>query len=192
MDLPDISDSDSEISADREYYLHYIGTKAVYVTSQRGGQQLEVNRYLHRLTGANDRKKIFKCIRDDCKCRIHVNLDTQVISQINNWHQHSDDRLEVGKRVFRKALKDKTKQNIKKSLAQLHTETTREVYQQLDVGEYEKAEIHRHYLNYRGTVNRVKSNEIRLPKSVAEKCHESFANQITFLGDPIGKPRTGL
>lgn len=124
--------------SDLEHYFEdlssqYLEKAAEYVTSQRGDKQLKLSRYLHPLHSTSKKEKIFKCV-DDCKCRVHVDLteDINIICHIGNRHNHSDDRLEVGKHVFRKALKDKAEQQTQKSIAQLNTETTTEVYQDLD------------------------------------------------------------
>lgn len=176
------------IQEEEDLRREVIGQSAEYVTSQRGGEQLKIGKYLHRIQSKTSRKKIFKCIRPDCKCRIHVKLGEEVIVEMNNWHQHSDDRLDVGRRVFRHVLKEKTGANVEKPLHRVHTEAVAEVYGTLDLTESEKSNVIRSHLN---RVHRVKTKtrDGVLPKTISEvnvppnlKSYQHFkGHQNTFL-----------
>ena len=98
----------------------FIGSNATYVISQQGGKQLKIEKYLHRLHDRNKKYTVFKCIRGDCKCRVKIN-ENEEIKVITNWHNHSDDRLEIGKRIFRKKLKDTTRSKAEQPLDKIHT-----------------------------------------------------------------------
>ena len=81
---------------------------------------------------------------------------------MTNWHPHSDDRLDVGRRVFRSAVKEKVMANVEKPLTRLHTDMVAEVYDQLELTESEKTNLIRSHPTFRTTVNSIKS--VRRPK----------------------------
>lgn len=112
-----------------------------FVTSKRGCPQLYIDGYLYSKDKETNEKIIFRCVKyqksqTNCKARIHLDLDNQIIKDSSNEdHNHPGQAAEVKGRAIvqniTKSALDNLNLNPKAIIAQAATEVTDAVAAQM-------------------------------------------------------------